>query len=79
MTAMAREPLLYPFYFFHLLLRTLGVFPEIRGLRTELLFFVFYFLLVDVQVARQGIGALHHILQLVTCDHSSYILSIISL
>ena len=71
------EPFLDTLHLLHLLLGTLGIFPKVRSLGTELLFFKFYFLLVYVQIAMQRISTLHHVFQLIGCYHSSsYILSI---
>ena len=65
----ALYPALQRLHLLHLLLGALRVFPEVGRLRAELFFFKFYFLLVDIKIALEGICTLKHILQLVGSDH----------
>ena len=60
------------FHLFHLLLRGLGVVPEVGRLGAQFFLFKFYFLLVYVKIAVQRVGALHHIFQLFGCYHLFY-------
>ena len=63
------EPFLDTFHLLHLLLSILRVFPKVRSLGAELLLFEFYFLLVYIEIVMQSVSSVHHILQLVSCNH----------
>ena len=39
------------------------------SLGAELLLFEFYFLLVYIEIVMQSVSSVHHILQLVSCNH----------
>ena len=59
------DPLLKALHLLHLFLRTLRIVPEIRSLRTQLFFFVLYFLRVYVEIVMQCFGTFHHVFQLI--------------
>jgi long-subunit acyl-CoA synthetase (AMP-forming) len=65
----AIEPFLDALHLLHLFLRILWVFPKVRSLGAELLLLEFYFLLVDIEIMMESIGSVHHIFQLVSCNH----------
>ena len=66
------KPLLDAFHLFHLLLCPCAVLPEVWCLRTQVLLLVFDLLLVDFEVAMQGIRPFQHILQLILSYHSLF-------
>ena len=67
----AIKPLLDALHLLHLLLSTLTIFPEVGRLRAEVFLLVFYLLLIDFEIPIQRIGSLHHIFQLILCNHNS--------
>ena len=65
----AIEPFLDALHLLHLLLRIFWILPKVRSLGAELLLLEFYFLLVDIEIMMESIGSVHHIFQLVSCNH----------
>ena len=63
------NPLFETLHLLHLLLCTLRIVPKVGSLSAQLLFFIFYFLLVYVEIMVERVGTLKQILQLVGCYH----------
>ena len=70
----AIQPFLDAFYFLHLLLSILRIFPKVRSLSTELFLLKFYFFLVYIQITMESVSTIHHIFQLVSCYHFYYLI-----
>ena len=68
----AVDPSLQLLHLLHLRLCLLGIVPESRYLRTQLLLLYLYLLVFNRQIAIQRLCALLNILQLVKCNHLNF-------
>ena len=68
----AVQPLANVLHFFHLSLRSLGVFPKVGCLCAKLFFFHFHALLLNTQVSIKRFRALFYVFKLVCCNHNKF-------